>query len=1226
VLAERSYPIGRAALGGRVPVVIASADTGLDALSPAFGDGTRRRSAFGLAQEYLNAQEGALWGLASDGNTLRILRDNASLTRPAWLEADLQRIFTEERYADFAALWLLAHESRFGREGQPVTECSLEAWRNAGREEGTRAREHLRRGVEDALIALGQGFLAHPENRDLRAELQSGALPTRDYFNQLLRLVYRLIFLLTVEERSLLHPDGTNDAARALYAQGYGLRRLRERSVKRSAHDRFSDLWDGAKIVFRGLASGEARLGLPALAGLFAPAQCKHLDASKLENRALLLAVFKLAWLREDGSLARVNWRDMGPEELGSVYESLLELVPQITQDGRQFAFASGGETKGNARKTTGSYYTPDSLVQVLLDSALEPVIADTIAKNPDKTVEALLGLSIVDPACGSGHFLLAAARRLASHVARLQANGTPSAAEYRHALRQVVARCIYGVDLNPMAVELCRVSLWMEAVEPGLPLSFLSSHIQHGNSLLGTTPELMEKGIPDAAWEPIEGDDKKVASALKKKNKLGDRVEYDLFSSRPNAEGEMQVVRSAVSELEAAGDANPEALAKKESQWDGILGSPEYRHQKLVADAWCAAFVWPKRPGELAEAAPTNERWRQLRDGLGEPPALTIKTVNDLAKQYQFFQWYLQFPQVIAKGGFDAVLSNPPWDRVTVEEKEWFATSRPDIANSSTAAARRIAIKNLEQAAPELFRAFKLERRRVDGEKAFISNAGRTPLSAQGILNTYPVFVELSLVSVSSRGRVGIIVPTGVATAKGVGDLFRSIVEAGRLRSLCDLHNRKGLFPAVQRNMRFCLLTLSGSRGDTFQVSAQAADLVELHDPTRQCTLSIADVQRVNPETHHLPLFASRRDAEIVKKLYDGHETIATAFGQAPGRRVEFLRMLNTADDSEMFEPFEPEDFRDAASSAWLPITRNGRRFLPMYEAKLLDQYNHRAATFVGTDSARRYGLHAAATPCSDAQLDSPEHVSVPRYWVPEDKLPMEIRRPFLLVYRDAVSAVADARSLSAALVPWGGVGDTLKVAFAHGGAQDLVILISALNSFVLDYVFRQKSSSSHASAFILRQLPIPGLAVFASECPWKREGSVESWFGPRQLELNFTSHDLAPFAESLGYAGPPFRWVADRRTHLFCEIDAAQFLLFGLGRDDVDHILEAFPIVRRRDEELHGDYRTKRVILEIYDAMAEAARTGKPYQTRLDPPPGDQRVAHPESTRPAWAKKGAS
>lgn len=476
IVAERSHPIGHAALDGHAPVVIAPAAQGLDTLASAFGDGGRRRSAFGLAQEFLNAQDGALWGLASDGTTLRIVRDNASLTRPACIDADLARIFTEERYADFAALWLLVHETRFGREGQAVSECALEQWRNAGREEGTRAREHLRRGVEEALIALGQGFLSHASNQTLRANLQSGELTTKDYFNQLLRLVYRLIFLLTVEERGLLHTAETSDAVKALYAEGYGLRRLRERSLKRSAHDRFSDLWEAAKIVFRGVAAGEPRLGLPALAGLFASSQCPALDAARLENRALLLAVFKLAWLRDDGALARVNWRDMGPEELGSVYESLLELVPQITEEGRQFAFATGGETKGNARKTSGSYYTPDSLVQVLLDSALEPVIAETIAGNPSDPVEALLGLSIVDPACGSGHFLLAAARRLAAHVARLEANGTPSAAEYRHALRQVVSRCICGVDLNPMAVELCKVSLWMEAVEPGLPLTFLNS------------------------------------------------------------------------------------------------------------------------------------------------------------------------------------------------------------------------------------------------------------------------------------------------------------------------------------------------------------------------------------------------------------------------------------------------------------------------------------------------------------------------------------------------------------------------------------------------------------------------------------------------------------------------------------------------------------------------------------------------------------------------------
>jgi hypothetical protein len=664
VLAERSYPIGRAAVAGFVPVVIAPAEGGLDTLSLSFGDGGRRRSAFGLTQEYLNAQDVALWGIASDGVTLRIVRDNASLTRPAWVEADLARIFTEERYADFTALWLLSHETRFGREGQIANHCALETWRSAGREEGTRAREHLRRGVEEALVALGQGFLAHPENQGLRASLQSGTLQTKDYFNQLLRLVYRLIFLLTVEERGLLHPEGSTDRAKTLYAQGYGLRRLRERSVKRNAHDRFLDLWEATKIVFRGAANGELRLGLPALAGIFASTQCAALDAAKLENRALLLAVFKLAWLREDGSLARVNWRDMGPEELGSVYESLLELVPQITQDGRQFAFAAGGETKGNARKTTGSYYTPDSLVQVLLDSALEPIITDTIAKNPDNPVEALLSLAIVDPACGSGHFLLAAARRLASHVARLQANGTPSAVEYRHALRQVVGHCIYGVDLNSMAVELCKVSLWMEAVEPGLPLTFLNSHIQHGNALLGTTPELMTKGIPDAAWEPIDGDDKKTASALKKRNKAEAAGQRRLnFSASLLAHEESQRVAKAVAELEAGSDANPEALAEKESRWDGILDSEAYRHQKFVADAWCAAFVWPKQPGDLAEGAPTNELWRQLWDGKGQPPALTTKTVIEISEQYHLFHWHLQFPQVFAKGGFDAVLGNPPWD-----------------------------------------------------------------------------------------------------------------------------------------------------------------------------------------------------------------------------------------------------------------------------------------------------------------------------------------------------------------------------------------------------------------------------------------------------------------------------------------------------------------------------------------------------------------------------------
>lgn len=665
----RLYPIGHQALEGRVPVVIAPAGSGLDTLAPAFGDGSRRRSAFGLAQEVLNAQEGAFWAIATDALTLRLLRDNASLTRPAWIEADLGRIFAEERYADFAALWLLAHETRFGVPGQPVTDCPLEVWRAAGREEGTRAREHLRSGVEEALLSLGRGFLAHPENQPLRTALHDGTLTRDGYFQELLRLVYRLIFLLTAEERGVLHPDGATAEASSLYERGYGLRRLRDRAVRRSAHDRFGDLWEGLEIVLRGVATGEPRLGLPALGGLFSPDQCPHLDAARLENRALLTAIFKLSWLKEDSGLSRVNWRDMGPEELGSVYESLLELVPVIPESGREFAFATGAEAKGNARKTTGSYYTPDSLVQVLLDSALEPVVKDTTAAHPEDPAEALLRLSVVDPACGSGHFLLAAARRIAGHVARLQANGTPSAAEYRHALRQVVSRCVFGVDLNPMAVELCRVGLWMEAVEPGRPLSFLDSHIQCGNALLGTTPELMAKGIPDAAFEPIEGDDRKTASLLKKKNKAAAEGQRGLEAlwAKP-AEAESAEVATAVAVLEATPDGSLEEVTGKEAQWEELQCSLAFTHQKFVADSWCAAFVWPKPPTDpkivdpIVAAAPTNELWRQLRDGQGSAPAETVKTVAELTAQYHFLHWHLAFPQVFARGGFDVLLGNPPY------------------------------------------------------------------------------------------------------------------------------------------------------------------------------------------------------------------------------------------------------------------------------------------------------------------------------------------------------------------------------------------------------------------------------------------------------------------------------------------------------------------------------------------------------------------------------------
>jgi hypothetical protein len=1223
----RSYPIGFFALGRRVPVVIAPAGVGLDEPATEFGDDGRRRTAFGLCQEYLNAEPASLWGLVCDGSTLRILRDNASLTRPAWIEASLERIFTEERYADFAALWLLVHESRFGRPDQPVAECALEMWRSAGREEGTRAREHLRSGVEEALVVLGHGFLAYPENQALRAALHDGTLSTKDYFNQLLRFVYRLIFVITAEERGVLHPDGASEAVRKLYAEGYGLRRLRERSTRRSAHDRFSDLWDSVRIVFRGMAKGQAKLGLPALAGLFAEYQCRDLDAARLENRALLAAMFKLCWLKEDSGLARVNWRDMGPEELGSVYEGLLELVPVIKQGGHGFEFATGGETKGNARKTTGSYYTPDSLVQVLLDSALDPVVKETIAKNPENPVEALLGLFIVDPACGSGHFLLAAARRLAVQVARLTANGTPSAAEYRHALRQVVGRCIFGVDLNPMAVELCRVSLWMEAVEPGRPLTFLDSHIQQGNSLIGTTPELMANGIPDAAWEPIEGDDKKIASALKKRNKAAAKGQRDMATlwSKP-AQAEAETVAQKVAKLDAASDASVEELASKQAWWDEILRSAEFHHQKFIADSWCAAFVWPKKTEADAAAAPTNDVWRQIRDGQGHPPQLTRQTTEDLARQYSFFHWHLAFPQVFGRGGFDVVLGNPPWDQKEVKELEWFAQRAPHIAKETNTSKRKALIERLREESPRLFRDFVCEIRSADASNHIVRESGRFPLCAVGRMNTYALFAEANWNLLGSAGRAGFIVPTGIATDDGTSAYFRHIIASQALQQIVSFENEGTTFSGVNNRQSFCLLSLTRVPVSESKLTFNVNQPLPEGAGELAFTLAADDFHLFNPNTGNCPTFRTARDATINRRMY---KCAGVLWRESPKEinpwGLSFMQgLFNMSSDSGLF--------RSRTELETLGLRLSGNRFegsagsyLPLVEAKMLAAYDHRFGTYEGATQAHfNKGFLPRMT---DEQHANPSAFSMPNDWVAKTEVERILEgrwtRAWLLGWRD-ISPRTNARTVIASLIPRVAVGHTMPLLFSAADPSLLAGLYANLSSFALDYAGRQKVGGTHVTYSYLKQFPVLPPATYEAVPAWCGT-RARDWLLPRVLELTYTAWDLEPFAKDVGYEGPPFRWDPERRFLLRAELDAAFFHLYGISRDDTAYVMDTFPIVRRNDEKAHSEYRTKRVILEIYGAMAEAARTGKPYQTRLDPPPADSREAHPDDRPKKPGKKRA-
>ena len=699
-----TYNIGHAARGGRLPVIVAAHNQGLDDAADRFGElnpetnRVRRRSPFMLAQEALNASDHSLWALVCNGLTLRILRDNPSLTRPAYVEVDLEALFSEELYADFTAFWLLAHASRFGKANAEPSDCPWERWRGAGQEAGVRARDRLRDGVAEALRALGTGFLRHPANAALRSALQGQASATplsrQAFFEQLLSLVYRFIFLATVEDRidsasgqSLVFTPGTAAAIRQRYMAGYSLTALRDRAARRSAHDTHHDLWQALAITFEGLAVGQPALGLPALGGLFDATQCPHLAAAQIENRWLLSAVFQLGYFRERTGLTRVNYRDMGPEELGSVYESLLELVPDLQGLGQPasacLAFVGDDDdndasNKGNTRKLTGSYYTPDSLVQELIKSALEPVIADTVRAHPERPVEALLQLTICDPACGSGHFLLSAARRLADEVARLRAlGGAATQTDYRHALRDVVSRCIFGVDKNPMAIALAKTALWLEAYTPDRPLSFLDHHLQCGDALLGMIdPQILEGGIPEEAFTALSGDNKATAAALKKKNRA------DLKSLKDIRAGDLFVRTGLAQEASAVdhlADDSLQGIAAKRDAWARASEHAAGSVLARLADSYVAAFLAPKLP-EGEPTVPLSGYMWHLSAGEQPDPKLD-DAARVLCRAHGVFHWWLAFPQVAAAGGFSLLLGNPPWERIKLQEEEFFASRSPLVA-----------------------------------------------------------------------------------------------------------------------------------------------------------------------------------------------------------------------------------------------------------------------------------------------------------------------------------------------------------------------------------------------------------------------------------------------------------------------------------------------------------------------------------------------------------------
>jgi Eco57I restriction-modification methylase len=1165
------------------------------------------RAPHSVMQELLNRDDTRLWGLLSNGTTLRLLRDSATLISQSYVEFDLRAIFDGELFSDFVLLYVTCHESRFATQGDGGPEtCYLEQWRTASANQGERVLDQLRKGVEQAISILGTGFIAHPSNPHLRAQLEKNELRLDDLNRALLRVVYRMLFWFVAEDRDALLIPVASDTpgerqtelreARERYAAYFSANRLRH-LARRHRGTRHTDLFDALGLVFDALGTegGVPQLALPGIGGIFETgALDEPLSGARLTNESLLSAVRALAWFksREGGPLRRVDFGNLGAEELGSIYESLLELIPYYDPDQRSYTLTV---LPGNERKESGSYYTPTSLVECLLDSALDPLLDEATARGTsDEKIAALLDLTVCDPACGSGHFLVAAARRMAKRIAAEETGESePPETVIRRALRRVVGRCIYGVDINPMSVELAKISLWMEALEPGKPLSYLDQNIRVGNSLLGVTPALLANGLPDTAFTPIEGDDRKVVAALKKQNAAERLGQHDLFSQSGIPVSNAILAKRADTIVHTLPDSLEDLHVHQQRQAEQLVSSAERRIQKLLADAWCAAFVQPKTDITRSTAITHQVIENFAADESSLNLAAAEQQVADLTRQYRFFHWHIEFPHIFRvgngardldpktswSGGFSCVVGNPPWERVKLQEQEFFASRNPEIATASNAAFRKKLIAALPDTDQALYDEFQAELRKASGWSYFLRESGRYPLTGRGDVNTYAVFAETARTVIGPRGRSGLVLPTGIATDATTAPFFADLVSRKSIVSVYDFENEEKIFQDVNNRPRFCLLVVAGRSSLIHEIQlAFRARQVRYLD-VKRFTISPQEIARINPNTLTCPVFDSPRNAQIVIGIYN---RVPVLWNEDPDENpwgLSFLRMFDMANDADLFH------------------VTNAGDVLPLYEAKMIHHFDHRFATYEGATQAQ---INKGTLPRFTAEdHENPSRVPMPRYWVEKSEVDKRIVRRgwkhnWLIGWRD-IARTTDERAMICSVLPRTATPDgTLLMLPAQDTAD---ALLANLSSFALDYVVRQKNSGAHLKYFTVKQLPVLPPSAYRN---WS------TWIRPRVLELTYTAWDMAPFARDLGDNGPPFRWDEDRRFLMRAELDAAFFHLYGIDRDDVDYIMETFPIVKRKDIAAHGTYRTKDKILEIYDAMAKAKSTGTDYKPQLSPPPG--------------------
>lgn len=1371
---------------------------------------TSRMSAHATMQEYLNVTE-HLFGIATNGFHLRLIRDSGRLIKLTYIEFDLKRMLDEDKYSEFTVLFRLLHASRFPHSKAESDQCLLEKYYQDSIEAGNRIRDGLSLAVKESLLALGQGFLQHESNHALREKIQNRTLSPKEYYRQLLRIIYRFLFLMVTEERDLVYdPDDKTENTQRLkkiYWQFYSIARLRKLCENRYVFEsQYNDLWQGLVQTFLLFEDGGKgkKLGIQPLAGdLFSYTAIKDLQECLISNKLLLECVRNMNEFRDEKkNLVHINYRSLDVEELGSVYEGLLELHPVIENiEAENPAHINFTFHEGTDRKTTGSYYTRPELVNELIKSALIPVIEERLNEsqqvasgewrvvngewlkgkfqnliinlafeyenisgirnlatgngidgdglpinkllsqrsivwddfsapqvssistgkysrgvgkeqqqgiqqlladsqwkskrnrnspdivsqgetlsgdankgntginiNSGKTTigfptfnlnqkqlgiiwnqlpiasrhsllanHQLLSLKVCDAAAGSGHMVLAAARTIAWYLARVQSGEeNPAPSIYRHCLREVIQHCIYAVDTNPDAVELCKLALWLEGHNSGKPLSFLDHKIRCGNSLVGVTNlSVLQKGIPEEAYNPVTGDDKKAAQWYKKlakeENKplLQTRLDFDV-SSKP--EDEAKFFAHEYKELEELPENNVADVKQKVQKFNKLRNNPKWFKDWNACNIWTSAFFYTYTQAEDPKV-PTSAK---LKKYLKIPTGIDARIVGkawDLAIEHKFFHWPLEFPDVFEQGGFDVMLGNPPWERIKLQQQEYFATRDAAIANAPNAAARNKLINVLPQTNPELYKQYEQTVHTSDSTGKFLRESGRCVYTAVGDINTYSIFSELTSSLVNTKGRTGIIVPTGIATDDSNKAFFGAMVEQNRLISLFDFENREKIFRDVDSRYKFCLLTLSasdiGNKKATFGFFLTNTN--HLQDKLRIFNLSKDDFLRLNPNTKTCPVFRTSIDAQLTTKIYQRVPVLINEQTDENTWGVRFSTMFHMSNDSHLFrtkQQLEAEGF-----TLWgNKMKRKEEVWLPLYEAKMIWHYDHRFGSYAGVDNRTST---QTPTPVLE-QYQNPNYQILPWYWVEMSKVKDISNDRWFIGFRDITNNTNERTAIISAF-PLSGVSNKMPIfQFDNANSSLRLLFLANFSTLVFDFIPRQKIGGTSMNYFYIKQLVILPESLYPKENKlkviqilfelvytswdiksfaddvWKEADEELKEAIRNQWEENKATtggHDWNPpeWSEEYGHTQantegcplPPFKWDEERRAVLKAELDAIYAKLYGLTTEELRYILdpqdvygpdfpgETFRVLKEKEIRLYGEYRTRRLVLEAWERL---------------------------------------